>query len=59
MASPESPQCHDHRQTIRHISNVADDLKKAFDTVTDAAILEEIDNHYPGCRMYNYIASFL
>lgn len=32
-------------------------LKTAFDTVTGATILEEIDTHYPGWRLY--IASFL
>lgn len=38
---------------------VAVDLQKAFDTVSHEAILAEIEKHYPGKRMYNYVASFL
>ncbi|KAH9384281.1 hypothetical protein HPB48_026274 [Haemaphysalis longicornis] len=52
LARPGSPSGQPH-----HL--LAVDLPKAFDTVSHEALRAEIENNYPGKRIYNYVASFL
>ncbi|EEC06588.1 reverse transcriptase, putative [Ixodes scapularis] len=50
---------YDYKSTTHQRTIVGVDIHKAFDNVDPAAMLQNLDETQPGCRLFNYVKNFL